>query len=79
MLQRLRIPAFAGMTAVLLAGCAHAPADDPNDPLETVNRHMYAFNEMADHYVIHPVATGYDKVMPGIARTGVRNFFSNLF
>jgi phospholipid-binding lipoprotein MlaA len=67
------------MTAILLAGCAHTPADDPSDPLEPVNRKIYGFNEIADHYVMHPIATGYDKAMPGVARTGIHNFFSNLF
>jgi phospholipid-binding lipoprotein MlaA len=31
-----------------------------------------------DKAVIKPVAQGYDAVMPGFAKTGVRNFFSNL-
>jgi phospholipid-binding lipoprotein MlaA len=72
--------AVASLTlAASLAGCAHLPADDPADPLEPVNRGIYVFNETADRYVLRPVAKGYDKVMPSFARTGVRNFFSNLF
>lgn len=70
----------AGMAAALLmGGCAHLPADDPADPLEPVNRAIYTFNEKADHYVLRPVARGYEKVLPSFARTGVRNFFDNLF
>lgn len=69
----------AAVIALALAGCAHAPADDPHDPLEPVNRGIYRFNETADRYVLRPVAQGYDKVMPDLARTGVRNFFDNLF
>ena len=71
-------PALA-LAALFMGGCAHAPADDPHDPLETVNRGIYSFNEVADHYVLRPVAKGYDKVMPSFARTGVGNFFDNLF
>jgi phospholipid-binding lipoprotein MlaA len=67
------------LAALALGGCAHTPPDDPSDPLETVNRGIYKFNEKADKYVLRPVAKGYDKIMPGVARTGVRNFFSNLF
>jgi phospholipid-binding lipoprotein MlaA len=67
------------LAALALAGCAHTPADDPDDPLEPVNRSIYTFNETADRWVLHPVAKGYDKVMPSFARTGVRNFISNLF
>src|SRR5882672_10414016 len=65
--------------ALLLGACAHTPPDDPSDPLETVNRGVYAFNETADHWVLRPIAKGYDAVMPDVARTGVHNFFSNLF
>jgi phospholipid-binding lipoprotein MlaA len=67
------------MPLALFCGCAHSPPDDPDDPLETVNRGVYTFNETADRWVLRPVAKGYDTVMPGFARTGVRNFFSNLF
>ena len=67
------------LAAFALGGCAHTPPDDPSDPLEPVNRGVYRFNEVADRYVLRPVAKGYDKVMPDVARTGVRNFFSNLF
>ena len=74
-LSRLAAP----VAALLLAACAHTPPDDPSDPLETVNRGMFAFNRTADRYVARPIAKGYDKVMPGPARTSVRNFFSNLF
>lgn len=76
--RRAAAAAVAG-AALWLAGCAHTPADDPADPLEPVNRAIYGFNETADRYVLRPVAKGYDAVMPGFARTGVRNFFSNLF
>lgn len=67
------------LAALSLGGCAHTPPDDPSDPLEPVNRGIFKFNEVADRYVLRPVAKGYDKVMPGFARTGVSNFFSNLF
>ena len=65
--------------ALLAAGCAHHPADDPADPLEPVNRVMYTVNETADRYVLRPVAQGYVAVTPTFVQTGVRNFFDNLF
>jgi len=70
--------AVAAAASLWLVGCAHSPAEDPTDPLEPVNRAVYTFNETADRYVLRPVAKGYDKVMPGFARTGVSNFFDNL-
>jgi phospholipid-binding lipoprotein MlaA len=66
------------IAALLLAGCAHRPADDPADPLESVNRGMWTFNSKADQYVLKPVAKGYVAVTPSWAREGVTNFFSNL-
>jgi phospholipid-binding lipoprotein MlaA len=67
------------LACALLVACAHTPADDPADPLETVNRGIYVFNETADKYVLRPVAKGYDFVLPDVARQGVHNFLSNLF
>ncbi|MEW5771363.1 MAG: VacJ family lipoprotein [Pseudomonadota bacterium] len=62
--------------AASLAGCA--ANGDPRDPLEPMNRGIHSFNEAVDKAVIKPVAQGYDAVLPGFAKTGVRNFFSNL-
>jgi phospholipid-binding lipoprotein MlaA len=67
------------LAALLLGGCAHRPADDPADPLEPFNRAMWSFNSKADQYVLKPAAQGYVAVVPGFAREGVTNFFSNLF
>lgn len=68
-----------GLGALMtLAGCAHAPADDPRDPLEPVNRVIWGFNYNADKYVLRPVAKGYKAVTPQPVRTGITNFFSNL-
>lgn len=67
------------LLALLLAGCAHRPADDPADPLEPFNRAMWTFNSKADQYVLKPAAQGYVAVVPDWAREGVGNFFSNLF
>jgi phospholipid-binding lipoprotein MlaA len=48
------------------------------DPLEGLNRSVYAFNNAADKVVIKPVAKAYNKVLPAPAKKGVSNFFSNL-
>jgi phospholipid-binding lipoprotein MlaA len=67
---------LASLLPLALGGCA--TQGDPSDPLEPMNRAIHNFNEGVDRAVIKPVATGYDTVMPGFAKTGVRNFFSNL-
>jgi len=60
-----------------LAGCATS-GGNPADPLEPFNRAVFAFNDTVDTAVIKPVAKGYRRVVPGILRTGISNFFSNL-
>jgi phospholipid-binding lipoprotein MlaA len=48
------------------------------DPLEPFNRAMFQVNDKLYFWVFKPVAKGYGKVVPELARVGVRNFFSNL-
>jgi phospholipid-binding lipoprotein MlaA len=68
------------LLSLLAAGCATAPGGkrDPRDPLESVNRATYKFNDALDRAVLRPVAKGYKKATPGFVQTGVSNFFDNL-
>jgi phospholipid-binding lipoprotein MlaA len=65
------------LLAATLAGCA-TTGGNPADPLEPFNRAMFSFNDALDGALIKPVAKGYRAVVPGMVRTGVSNFFSNL-
>jgi len=60
-----------------VAGCA-TPGGNPADPLEPFNRAMFTFNDTLDDAVMKPVAKTYRAVLPGVVRTGVSNFFSNI-
>jgi phospholipid-binding lipoprotein MlaA len=71
----------------LAAGCASSPSEDEGgeapvradyDPLEPLNRSMYALNDAVDRYTLKPIARGYKAVMPEFARRGVTNFSQNL-
>ena len=66
--------------AALLGGCAttHNGPANPADPLESMNRGIFSFNEGLDNAVLKPVATAYQTVTPRVARQGVTNFFDNL-
>jgi phospholipid-binding lipoprotein MlaA len=65
---------------VVLAGCAvRPPYEEANDPLEPLNRAIYKFNDVLDRAVLKPVAEGYQDYIPSPMRTGVRNFFFNLY
>ncbi|TAJ25858.1 MAG: VacJ family lipoprotein [Nitrospirae bacterium] len=48
------------------------------DPWEPFNQAMFTFNRKLDEYVVKPVATVYDKVMPDPLELGFRNAFHNI-
>lgn len=51
---------------------------DVPDPLEPLNRNIYAFNTVMDDYVMEPVVRWYEKIVPLFARDRISHFFSNL-
>lgn len=63
---------------VLLQACATVGNPDPRDPMESLNRGVFKFNDALDRAVIKPVAIAYRDVLPHWMRTGVGNFFNNL-
>ncbi|HEY1793594.1 MAG TPA: VacJ family lipoprotein [Opitutaceae bacterium] len=79
-------PLLVAVSLLLAAGCASPPHDAAglaaykanNDPLEPMNRKIFAFNEAIDRAVIRPVAEGYMRLLPGPARDALRNAVSNL-
>jgi phospholipid-binding lipoprotein MlaA len=48
------------------------------DPLEDVNRGIFAFNDVFDRFLLRPIAWTYGEILPGRIKTSVRNFFRNL-
>ena len=49
-----------------------------NDPLESVNRRIFAFNEVIRQYLLDPVVTGYNSVLPEVAREAIANALNNI-
>jgi len=77
-LVRLRLPLLSGLAVLmLLSGCAST--NNPRDPLEPLNRAVYQVNDALDKVIMKPAATVYKTVLPQFVRTGVTNFFSNLY
>lgn len=77
-----KLPFSTLSCALVLAGCANVPPDagqNPRDPYEAFNRHVYAFNDGLDRAVLKPVAEGYRAVTPETMREGVSNACDNLF
>jgi len=49
-----------------------------DDPLEPVNRSVFAMNKRMDDYLIEPLSRAYAFVVPGPARRAIRRAFVNL-
>ena len=77
-LLALALAGMLGGCATPNAGSAANSSDDERDPVESVNRAVFAFNQGLDTVLIRPVAVGYEFVLPTPIRTGVSNFFDNI-
>lgn len=65
--------------AMAMAESAVAGDDFEWDPWEPFNEKMFWFNrEVLDRFVLKPVATAWDFVLPDPVQRGVRNVFDNL-
>ncbi|MDV6340579.1 VacJ family lipoprotein [Nitrosomonas sp. Is35] len=88
MINIIRTVAIAVLVSGLfLTGCASTKTaasanvnnqNSVNDPLESMNRAVFNFNEMVYDNVFDPVARGYKRVTPDPVELVVGNFFSNL-
>ena len=73
--SRLTTSLFAAGIAATVAMPVRAQV---NDPLETMNRAIFQFNDAVDRTVLRPVAEGDVKVVPSLVRRGVTNVFGNI-
>ena len=68
--------------ACMASGCSTSSNKLNNnvvdDPLESINRVTFAFNEAVDEAILAPVAKGYRALFPKPIRKGISNFMSNL-
>lgn len=49
-----------------------------SDPLESINRYTFAFNDFVYSNVLQPIASGYTAITPDPVEEGASNFFDNL-
>ncbi len=68
---------LAALVLLFLAGCAIAPPRT-DDPLQNVNRKVYAFNDRLDKAVLRPAAVTYRAITNPPVRRSVNNFFTNI-
>lgn len=68
----------AAETAAVAANTGGSSSGADDDPWEPFNRTMFDFNEDLDHYVLKPVAVGWDTVLPRPVQVAVDNVFDNV-
>lgn len=81
--SKFSLTLVAALGCLMMASCAN---NDPvyvgdievDDRYEGYNRSVFAFNNVVDDTVIHPVVKGYRTVVPSPARTGIRNVLRTL-
>lgn len=79
---------LVGLLFVALPGCATPPPKsdtiatsmfyEQNDPVQPLNRKLYAFNDGLDNYFVSPAAKTYTAATPLWFRTHVGDFTTNL-
>jgi len=78
-LDEKRPPAVAIAATAEMAGGQIAGEDIENDPWEGFNDKMFWFNrEVLDRYLLKPVATAWNFVLPDQVQRGVHNALDNL-
>lgn len=65
-------------TAALMTATAVPVARAGTDYLETVNRHVFDFNQSFYAVVLDPLSLAYNQHVPRPLRRGVSNFFANI-
>jgi phospholipid-binding lipoprotein MlaA len=81
-----RVAAVFLCITMLLPGCAQRDAepvvsaglDQTDDPLESVNRQIFDFNQFLDRILLKPLAQGYVAVLPDEGRDALRHVLDNM-
>jgi phospholipid-binding lipoprotein MlaA len=75
--MRLNLISLSLAGSLALTGCV-CKGTNPADPYESFNRKVYKFNSRFDKIFLKPPAKLYQKVIPGVVRKGINNFYNNL-
>lgn len=69
---------MATLLTMLLGALPALAAEPVYDPMESINRAVFRFNDTVDEYALEPVARGWHWVMPDRVELCINNFFGNL-
>jgi len=75
--RAIEVKTTKGVVAIAPTVVGYSPVQY-DDPLESINRRIFAFNHVVYTWVLNPLAKGYTKIMPDPVEVGVSQFFSNL-
>ena len=76
--KKLVVTALALVATLAPTSQAFSDVEEPYDPLESVNRGIFEFNDTLDVHAIEPVSRAYRNNIPDFVQTGISNFFLNL-
>lgn len=83
--QRILVLTLCAMMAFGLSACAKSQNPDStyksaqiSDPIEPVNRGIFAFNNVIDLFLFEPAAKVYDTLLPSFVKDSIQNFMRNL-
>lgn len=77
-MSRLKAISLAMALLVLSGTLSSCATVDNPDPLEPMNRRIFAFNNAVDKAILKPLAATYKELAPEPVDQGITNFFSNL-
>lgn len=69
---------LAANTTTITSEEPPVPSASNSDPYEKINRSMFTFNDNLDEYILKPVATFYNKLMPKPLNKGIHNAYNNI-
>ncbi len=83
LIQKFMMIGLCSFLVLGMTGCASTKRDFQtnapiSDPLEPLNRGVFAFNNTLDRFLVEPVAKIYNAIFPDFFRDGVQNFMRNL-
>lgn len=83
-LKKYFMLSFVFLVAIGSSACTTLKSTDSldsqrlSDPIEGINRSVYAFNVAADNVILKPAAKAYRTLLPDSAERGISRFFKNL-
>ncbi len=67
----------AGQAEVTGGASEQEEEEDNRDSIENINRPIFTFNDVLDRFILEPLSTLYEHIVPDPLKEGIGNFFDN--